>query len=195
MFDSSKAKGSCDLPEADVAAAWVLTRVTDLDLDVTSNQIGEAVSTALSLEQRNFVFQHKPHEQCWGFWRRVGFMLCQRAHSKENPAMSATSGFHVLEIPVQGQPSFQSIDYLPFGTRTLKLRVTAVDPAALRGRKLILRSEHLPKKFGSRQFLLPRAGYNTFPRKLGRRPQPPRGMPAQRRHAGGQNQNSSAGVS
>ena len=66
--------------------------------------------------------------------------------------MPANSDFHTLEVPVQGQPSLQSINYLPFGTRTLKLRVAAEDPAALRGRKLILRSEHLPKEFGRRYF-------------------------------------------
>ena len=43
-----KAKGQLRLPETDVATAWVLTKVTDLDLDVTSKQIGEAVWAALA---------------------------------------------------------------------------------------------------------------------------------------------------
>jgi hypothetical protein len=84
-------------------------------------------------------------------WRGVSFFANGRIPRGE-PAMPATSGFHVLEVPVQGRPSCQSIDYLPFGTRTLKLRVVAEDPTALQGRKLILRSENLPKEFGSRCF-------------------------------------------
>ena len=76
--------------------------------------------------------------------------------------MPTESGFHVLEVPVQGQPGPQSIDYLPFGTRTLKLRVTAEDPDALRGQRLILRSEHLPKSFGRRRLYSHEDGTTHF---------------------------------
>lgn len=76
--------------------------------------------------------------------------------------MPATRDFHCLEINLQGESIPQSIDYLPFGARTLKLRVTAEDPDALRGQRLILRSEHLPKSFGRRRFYSHEDGTTHF---------------------------------
>ncbi len=76
--------------------------------------------------------------------------------------MPAMHDFHCLDIDLQGESIAQSIDYLPFGTRTLKLRVTARDTDQLRGQRLILRSEHLPKGFGRRSFYSHEQGTTHF---------------------------------
>lgn len=70
--------------------------------------------------------------------------------------------FHCLEFHLQSDPVPQSIDFLPYGTRTLKLRVTADNPVALRGERLILRSEHLPQGFGRRRFYSHEQGTTHF---------------------------------
>ncbi len=55
------------------------------------------------------------------------------------------NGYHILEFPLTDDPPPARIQFLPYGTRVLKVRVT--NPHAL-GETLLLHSVHLPPGFG-----------------------------------------------
>lgn len=67
--------------------------------------------------------------------------------------------YYVVDFPLKPNLEPQTIDFLPFGTRTLKIRVT--NPDRIPGR-LILRSEHLPEEFGIRRFYTHEQGGTHF---------------------------------
>ncbi|MCI0398000.1 MAG: hypothetical protein L0332_27460 [Chloroflexi bacterium] len=57
--------------------------------------------------------------------------------------------YHTIEFPLRPDPPPMSIDFLPYGTRTLKIRLTNSDGVAGR---LVLRSRHVPPGFGASVF-------------------------------------------
>ena len=57
--------------------------------------------------------------------------------------------YFTIEFPLKPDLEPISLDYLPFGTRTLKILVT--NPDHVPGR-LIIRSSHLPDDFGKSRF-------------------------------------------
>jgi hypothetical protein len=58
--------------------------------------------------------------------------------------------YHTLDFPLKtDRLADQSIDFLPYGTRTLKIKVT--NPERVRG-KLVMRSNKVPQGFGDRVF-------------------------------------------
>lgn len=67
--------------------------------------------------------------------------------------------YYVVDFPLKSDLEPLTIAYLPFGTRTLKIKVT--NPDRIPGR-LILRSEHLPAEFGTRRFYTHEQGSTHF---------------------------------
>lgn len=69
------------------------------------------------------------------------------------------TAYHVIEFPLKKGLPPQKIDFLPYSTRTLKIRVTNPDRVPDR---LVLRSEHIPAGFGKSEFFSHEDGGNDF---------------------------------
>ena len=70
-----------------------------------------------------------------------------------------TNAYHTLDFPLRDNLPAQSIDFLPHGTRTLKIRVT--NPDQVKG-KFVMRSANVPKGFGKQLFYSHEEGGENF---------------------------------
>jgi hypothetical protein len=71
-----------------------------------------------------------------------------------------TQSWHELEFPLDaGETAEAEIDYVPYGTRTLKIKVVKVGPVR---ETLVLRSRHLPEGFGKSRYYSHEEGGTDF---------------------------------
>lgn len=69
--------------------------------------------------------------------------------------------YHVINFPLQKDSPAQEIEFIPFGTRTLKIKVTNPDPAKNDG-KYVLRGTHVPAGFPDDKFFSHEKGGTNF---------------------------------
>jgi hypothetical protein len=72
---------------------------------------------------------------------------------------AAVADYHIINFPLSDRLAPASIDFLPYGTRTLKVKVT--NPARI-NQTLVLRSENLPPGFGVDKFYSHEEGGTDF---------------------------------
>lgn len=70
-----------------------------------------------------------------------------------------SNGYHVIKFKLNHEPQSDTIDFLPYGTRTLKIKVE--NPGEITG-NLVLRSESLPEGFGEERFYSHEEGGTDF---------------------------------